>query len=328
MKSALHAGRQKRESANRQGTPVSGGCGLLFRLARTPPIRDHEFVDGQFLTGHAAEPDVELPVVRWYGDDGGWLTLLHGGPGAPGHLAPVARALAAELRILEPFERRSGATPLTVDLHVRDIDNAIRRHAGTQPTALLGFSSGAITALAYAAAHPERVSQLVLVAAATMEPGSREQFRVEFAARLSDTARSELQRARTIADGNERLRVQLAAMAAAYFVDPITTETEDVWYDVAGHDETWNDMLRLQESGRHPADFAAIATPVLMIHGADDPHPGASIRATLARYIPHLEYCELPRCGHYPWLERGARDAFLTTLRTWLTSPRVRVPRA
>src|SRR5687768_13243228 len=145
MKICTNAGRQKHESANRQWTPVSGGCGLLFRLARTLASRDHEFVDERFCTGEAAEPDPGLPVVRGYGDDGGWLTLLHGGPGAPGHLAPVARALAAELRILEPFERRSGATPLTVDLHVRDIDDAIRRHAGTQPTALLGFSSGAIT---------------------------------------------------------------------------------------------------------------------------------------------------------------------------------------
>ena len=120
---------------------------------------------------------------------------------------------------------------------------------------------------------------------------------------------------------DERLRRQRDATIQAYFVDPISTDTEDAWYDGAGHDQTWSDMLRLQESGRHPAAFAAIRCPVRMIHGAEDPHPGASIRASLAPYIPHLEYHELQRCGHYPWLERGAREEFLATLRRLLADP-------
>src|SRR5919108_3353830 len=119
----------------------------------------------------------------------GWLTVLHGGPGAPGHLAPVARALADELRILEPFERRSGGVALSVAFHVRDFEDAIRRHAGEDVTALLGFSSGAITALAFAAAHAERVSRAILVGAATMDPVTREEFRATLEARLTDSAR-------------------------------------------------------------------------------------------------------------------------------------------
>jgi pimeloyl-ACP methyl ester carboxylesterase len=265
-----------------------------------------------------------MPIVRRSGESGPLLTVLHGGPGAPGHLAPVARVFANRMRILEPFERRSGATPLTVALHVRDIADALGRHAGNEPTALLGFSSGAIIALAFATAHPARVSRLILVGSATLDTRSRELFRATFDARLSDASRRELQRARTLPDGRERLRVELEAMAEAYFVDPISLDTEDVWYDVVGHDETWTDMLRLQESGRHPAEFAAIRAPVLMIHGADDPHPGTSIRASLAAYLPHLEYCQLPRCGHYPWLERAARAAFLTTVCDWLDTPAAR----
>jgi hypothetical protein len=31
-----------------------------------------------------------------------------------------------------------------------------------------------------------------------------------------------------------------------------------------------------------------------------------------------VEYHEIQRCGHYPWLERGARDDFFATLRAWL----------
>ena len=34
--------------------------------------------------------------------------------------------------------------------------------------------------------------------------------------------------------------------------------------------ETWNDMIRLQEAGVYPTTFAAIRSPVLMLHGAYD----------------------------------------------------------
>jgi pimeloyl-ACP methyl ester carboxylesterase len=89
--------------------------------------------------------------------------------------------------------------------------------------------------------------------------------------------------------------------------------------DAKGHTETWNDMLRLQAEGVYPAAFAAIACPVLMLHGAYDPHPGEMIRDGLARYIPQLEYVELERCGHSPWIEEHARDRFFSVLRTWLS---------
>ena len=55
-----------------------------------------------------------------------------------------------------------------------------------------------------------------------------------------------------------------------------------------------------------------------MLHGADDPHPGPAIRDSLRPHLPQLEYREWDRCGHYPWLERAAREEFLVVLREWL----------
>ena len=65
----------------------------------------------------------------------------------------------------------------------------------------------------------------------------------------------------------------------------------------------------------------APANPVLMLHGAADPHPGGMIRTSLLQYIPQLEYREWGTCGHYPWLEQDVREAFLTELRAWLDRP-------
>jgi pimeloyl-ACP methyl ester carboxylesterase len=76
--------------------------------------------------------------------------------------------------------------------------------------------------------------------------------------------------------------------------------------------------MRLQEAGVYPAAFGAITTPVLMLHGTYDPHPGQMIRASLAPYLPQLEYREWERCGHYPWNERFVRDEFFAGLHGWL----------
>jgi pimeloyl-ACP methyl ester carboxylesterase len=89
--------------------------------------------------------------------------------------------------------------------------------------------------------------------------------------------------------------------------------------DVRAHTETWEDMVRLQEAGVYPAAFAAITSPILMLHGTYDPHPGQRIRASLAPYLPQLEYCEWERCGHSPWGKQFVRDEFFAVLRAWLT---------
>ncbi len=78
-------------------------------------------------------------------------------------------------------------------------------------------------------------------------------------------------------------------------------------------------MVRLQAESVYPAAFAAIDAPVLMLHGAVDPHPGRMIRASLEPHLPQLEYREWKRCGHYPWLEKAVREEFFAVLREWLT---------
>ena len=85
-------------------------------------------------------------------------------------------------------------------------------------------------------------------------------------------------------------------------------------------------MLRLQEDGIYPAAFEAIAAPALMLHGDADPHPGKMIRDSLASTIAHLEYRELARCGHYPWLETAAREPFYALLREWIEAAGRKAP--
>jgi hypothetical protein len=45
----------------------------------------------------------------------------------PGELAPLARALSDEFRVIQLCERRSGEAPLTVARHLADFGEAWRR---------------------------------------------------------------------------------------------------------------------------------------------------------------------------------------------------------
>jgi pimeloyl-ACP methyl ester carboxylesterase len=179
-------------------------------------------------------------------------------------------------------------------------------------------------ALAHAAEHPASAAALVLVGCGTFDLPSRARMREILDARMDAGLRAELERlSEEIADPDERLRRTGDLLQSVYIVDPVDPAADDEVYDETAHRETWRDMLRQQESGVYPAAFAAIGSPVLMLHGAEDPHPGAMIRESLRRFLPQLEYREWARCGHYPWLERGVRDDFIRTMEAWL---RTRVP--
>ena len=268
--------------------------------------------------------------VRTYGTRGPNVVVLHGGPGAPGSVASLARELAPTCRVLEPLQRRGGGgEPLTVARHVEDLREVLEARLPHAPAALVGWSWGAMLGLSLAAAHPDRVAALALVGCGTYDETTRTLYRARVADRLGPEGRARkaelAARLAVETDPAERDRLLAASGAivdSAQAVDPLDDDGIDdaLEVDAQGHGETWNDVLALQARGVEPASFAAIRAPVLMLHGADDPHPGAATRDLLARHVPHLEYVEFPRCGHSPWKERHARDPFLAALAAWIFS--------
>lgn len=257
-------------------------------------------------------------TIRRYGNAGPFVILLHGGPGAPGYMAPVARGLADSFRVLEPFQRASGKEPLSVAGHVADLQEIVRSQCEGMTPAIVGHSWGAMLALAYAAENAESTGPLVLIGSGTFDPASRQETLHTRQTRMDDEFRKRMRLTGEICDPNEAFRAMGELFLPLDSYDLATTEMELGGCDVRAFDESWQDMLRLQEDGTYPASFHSIKTPVLMLHGAADPHPGEIIRASLQPYLPQLEYLELERCGHYPWLEQYARDRFFDVLRSWL----------
>ncbi len=259
-------------------------------------------------------------TVRTYGVAGPRLVLLHGGPGAAGYMAPVARELSDSFYVIEPFQRRSETEPLTVQRHIDDLEEVIRKHCQEEAPAVVGHSWGAMLALAYAAQHPDTARCLVLVGCGTFDVAAREQLQSTIAARVTPHISSRLRvLSKEMADPDVLLCVYARVLEPVYIYDALQGETDETEeYDRKGHDESWRDMLRLQGEGTYPQAFRTIGTPTLMLHGDWDPHPGTATFKTLVPYMPQIEYDELPNCGHYPWRERWAREHFFDGLRTWL----------
>lgn len=262
-------------------------------------------------------------AARRYGTRGPWAVAIHGGPGAPGHMAPIAAHLADTHRVLEPLQRLSGGgVSLTVAQHIADMAECIATHCGDhgdEMPALIGCSWGAMLALAYAAAHPPISGPVVLIGSGTFTIESRAEFKRLLAARLDGDLQARIDAlATTHTDPDARLAAKAEIISLAYQGSPADPDTDTLHVDAVGNREAWDDMLRLQADGTFPAAFAAIASRVLMIHGNHDPHPGAMIRDSLLPYIPHLEYHELAGCGHDPWREPKHRAEFYRVLDRWL----------
>jgi len=253
--------------------------------------------------------------VRTYGTSGPQVIVLHGGPGACGSMAQVARGLADSYRVLEPFQRGSA---MTVAAHVADLHQVVESCKDSFAPALVGHSWGAMLALAYAAEHPTMVGPIVLACSGTFDLPSRQRFGENMNKRMNQEMRDRLERLKQMTDPNERFRALGDFTMELYSYDLASTDQEIDESEPGANSETWDDMVRLQGEGVYPAAFAAIKSPVLMLHGAADPHPGEMIRASLAPYLPQLEYREWDRCGHYPWLEKATREDFYVVLRKWL----------
>lgn len=229
------------------------------------------------------------------------VVVLHGGPGAPGSAGALANLIADPARVLEPWQQAT-----SVSEHIEDLRSFINVHCDAPPV-LVGHSWGAMLALVFAAAHPSEVRSVCLVGSGTFDLPSRAVFKQALSAQLPDRSEA-LPR-------TERV----AMIDRVYEVDPLPEDALDFTvFDERANEQSWNDMLRLQADGTYPAAFSTIAIPVLMLHGSADPHPGRMICDSLRAFLPQLEYRELDRCGHYPWHERAARDAFLRQVREWL----------
>jgi pimeloyl-ACP methyl ester carboxylesterase len=265
---------------------------------------------------------IEPIKVRRYGNKGPYVVLLHGGPGAPGEMAPVARRLEDRFNIIEPLQRTSGELPLTVDRHVLDLHDVVQAALKKGPVRIVGFSWGAMLGLTYAARFPEGVHSLILIGCGTFNLSSRRVYQNNMKQQLTpelEVRMNQINDQLAIEKNHACRNVLFAEFGTLYTrlqsFNADSSIPEDVlYYDEAGFRETWEDVLVLQEKKVQPNEFKQIRCPVTMIHGKNDPHPGSFIYQSLKPFVRNIKYVAIPQCGHKPWIERMAKDHFFRQL--------------
>lgn len=262
--------------------------------------------------------------TRQYGSGDKAVFVLHGGPGAPGYMKPVAERLGREGYLaVEPFQRSGSAEqPLTVERHIEDLAEVVDHFRPDRPAVIVGHSWGAMLGLCYAAKYPDRVGGLVLVGCGTFDKDSREVMMQRRMAKMSPGQRKRLDALENEDEQNDKALAALGAMMRdvdSYELMKVDYAIE--YYDALGFRQTWQDMISLQEGGVYPQGFRAVTAPAVMLHGSEDPHPGRMIYENLKQYIPGLEFTEFSKCGHYPWLEKHAQGEFYEALLKWFNGP-------
>jgi pimeloyl-ACP methyl ester carboxylesterase len=257
--------------------------------------------------------------VRIYGKAPHTVAVVHGGPGASGEMAPVARRLAPRWGIIEPMQ-----TATSLEGQIEELKTVLEEHADP-PVALIGFSWGAWLAYLLAARHPALVRKLILVGSGPYTAAYAAQIGPARLGRLDEDERAEmasiLEQLADPASGDSSAAFarlgELAHKTDTY--DPVNEvhvpEEEALpTLDNADAANVLAEAQALRASGALLDAGAQIRCPVIAIHGAYDPHPAGGVREPLSRVLADFSFHLLGRCGHKPWIERHARDEFYRLL--------------
>jgi len=253
--------------------------------------------------------------LRKYGNEPFKVAVIHGGPGAPGDMAPVARKLSSVWGVLEPLQ-----TATTLEGQVQELKAVLEKN-GELPVTLIGFSWGAMLSFILTARYPSLVKKLILIASAAYE----EKYAADMMKiRLSRLGGEEREEALSLTEtlGNPDVEDkntpmarlgELIARADSY--DPLPHDSEILEYRYDIYRSVWDQARELRSSGRLLELGKGIQCPVVAIHGDYDPHLAEGVKAPLSRILKDFRLILLEKCGHCPWIERSARDRFYDILK-------------
>ena len=246
------------------------------------------------------------------------LVLVHGGPGLSKEAMAPYEALAGEQRRVVSYDQRgagrSGAPAdgdFGLDAHVADLE-AVRRAQGAERVALLGQSWGGIVAMAYAAAHPERVSHLVLVGSAPLDLAEFERGQRRFAQRLAALQQQGLVPS-PLPSPRDGSCAGLDAVLPVYAAEPARPPAEPagVVCTPSTSVATYADALDAARLARAARDLQRWDGAGLVLAGEQDVF-GTGWLDSVAATVPGAERVRVPDAGHLVVLERP--DAVLAAV--------------
>ncbi len=254
---------------------------------------------------------------RKYGKPPFQVAVIHGGPGAAGEMAPVARRLGAGRGVLEPIQ-----TATTLEGQAEELKILLENH-GDIPLNLIGFSWGAWLSCIVSARYPALVKKLILVGSGPFEEKYAAKVRDTRMRRFSADKRAEFEDivsllANAVTGDKDALLSRLGALAQETdILHPIKEEKDqrnlveirgDIFRIV------WKEAAELRRSGKLLELVKLIICPVVAIHGDYDPHPAEGVQRPISAVLKNFRFILLKDCGHRPWIERQAKEKFYRIL--------------
>lgn len=242
------------------------------------------------------------------------MVVVHGGPGAPGEMAAVARRLSSTSGVLEPLQ-----TATTVGGQVREL-KAVLENEGEPPLILIGFSWGAMLSFILTARHPALVKKLILISSGAFEEKYSAGILEVRLSRLGEEEREELFSLMAALDNpdlvdKQRLMARLGELIfKADSYSPLLRDSGVLEYQYDIFHSVWEQAREMRQSGKLLELGKKIQCPVVAIHGDYDPHNPLGVKDPLSRVLKDFRFILLEKCGHYPWLELNARDNFFQVL--------------
>jgi proline iminopeptidase len=246
--------------------------------------------------------------------EGAPLVLCHGGPGLWDYLGPLASLLEDSVRVIRYDQRGCGRSsgldgPFTIEQFVEDLDQ-LRQALDVDRWWVGGHSWGAQLALYYGLAHPEGTRGVLYIAGTGIGDGYRMPYRAERERRLgADRGRwQELsERNRTADEEHEWCVLQWATDYSPTVNGRAFAEADWATRDTG---VTVNHACnrQLSEANVAMADQAlaqlpALAPPLLVLHGSDDPRPVAATDSLVAA-SRDARQTVIVGAGHSPWVEK------------------------
>ena len=281
--------------------------------------------DGSFLSAgvelHYGSAGTGMPAV-----------ILSGGPGfTVDYMIPVGDFLPAGYRRIYFEQRGTGRSrpaklapeSMTLETAVEDLEG-LRVHLKQERLLLVGHSWGGMLAMAYAAAHADRVDRLILIGSG----GPTLEFTQWFGDNIDARLRPEDREAQSYWRGAAKNGVapdrvalgSIKAIVPGYFFD----RTKGLAFaaqikDGALHNDV--NQLLFADLGKHydlRPGLKKLDRPVLIIQGHQDPM-GDKTAEDIHAVIAGSTLTYINKSGHFPWIEQP--ENFRSAIAEFLAKP-------
>jgi pimeloyl-ACP methyl ester carboxylesterase len=256
-----------------------------------------------------------MKTYRTWGKPPYKVAVVHGGPGAPGYMAAVARELAKDMGVLEPLQTKN-----SIKGQVEELADVLKKN-GDIPLVLIGHSWGATLSYITTARYPALVKKLILIGIPPLETKDSHSLTPIWLERLSEVERIEFAALEDIVwdgtteDKNESMGRLFRLITRGDSYDMLPSRDEVLEYQVNMNVFIFRDLDKLRKSVDLIELMKHITCPVTAIHGDRDPRPANAVKEPLSGVLKDFKFILLEKCGHYPWMEKFARDIFFKVLR-------------